>query len=477
MNSNNRQGQRSRMLNSARSHLNRIMVWPLAAVALLSSLFYGGNLPIYWVIWAVVAGMMGTLWFGWLALKGEEPRLPVNRFPLLAAGFALFALYHLVQVAPLGDLVAPVRSLALPGVTFALSTISVEPGETVFALFRWLTFGVFFFLALQVSGVSARGQKLLDLIFWGIVLHAFIGLAFRFQFGDTMFGIPKWAYLGSTTGGFVNRNSFATYLAFGAVLGVTRIMAMSLSRARSATARHVFDFYTGRHGVMPFIVGWLIIVVALITTNSRMGLLSAIAGMGFVIVILAFKRPEGSRRRTWRFPLIAMGVIFALVVFYGADLYSRVENLYLNDDLGTRLKLYEQVWQMIMERPLLGFGGSAFNAAYPLFHRLPVGFEYVWDKTHSTYLALWVEYGLLFGSLPMLIIAAIFLRLMASTFRAAQSDPLIVAAAGVILTGALHSLFDFSLEMEGVAIVYAMVIAAGFAKVLSPRTQLNEEAA
>ena len=31
------------------------------------------------------------------------------------------------------------------------------------------------------------------------------------QSGDTILGLPKWAYLGSATGTFVNRNSFATW--------------------------------------------------------------------------------------------------------------------------------------------------------------------------------------------------------------------------------------------------------------------------
>jgi O-antigen ligase len=64
----------------------------------------------------------------------------------------------------------------------------------------------------------------------------------------------------------------------------------------------------------------------------------------------------------------------------------------------TRLQLYQQVFTMIKARPLTGFGFDSFPPAFEMFHKTPVTAGFVWDKAHSTYLTLWAEAGLLFGS-------------------------------------------------------------------------------
>ena len=86
--------------------------------------------------------------------------------------------------------------------------------------------------------------------------------------------------------------------------------------------------------------------------------------------------------------------------------------------------LYRQVWGMILARPWTGYGGEAFELAYPLFHRPPVDPDLVWDHAHSSYLALWTDYGLIFGSMPLLMLLITFVRLVVSFMRAAEADPL-----------------------------------------------------
>lgn len=460
----------------SRARLNRAFLWPLALVAFLAPLLYGGNLPIYWLTWTLVAGILGTAWFGWLAWTGEAPRLGIGLYPVCAALFTVFAIFNVVQIVPIGNLAPDMASAILPGVTFKLSTISGDTGETTFALLRWLTCGIFFFLALQVAAAADRGEKLLLVLFWTIVLHALIGLIARFALGDTFLGLPKWVYQGSATGGFVNRNSFATYLAFGTVIGITRIFDMASATRNGKSKMGNFDLFTTGGGVTPYILGWLILMTALIASDSRMGLLSAIGGMLFVCLVFLGKRSSnetGTRRSSALifFAILLIAAVGAIFLF-GTSLYYRFENLYLGTDFDVRFSLYAQVWSMILERPLVGFGGSAFNSVFPLYHQLPTSFAYIWDKTHSTYLALWVEYGLIFGSLPMLIFLGLFIRLMKSILARTEARFVVTAAAGVLLTGALHSLVDFSLEMEGNAIVYSMIVAIGFGRVLA-RTHAN----
>lgn len=466
---------RSRSNDGSRAVLNKMLIGPLSLIALLAPLLYGSNRPTFWAFWGIFIGLIGAGWFTVMALKNMRPRYGLDRYPLISVFFFATALYALMQIVPLGSLAPLARSTVVPEAVFAPATISVAWGETFYALLRWLTYGLLFFLAVQVAAASDRSRQFMRLIFWTIVAHAALALVFRFQLGDTILGTPKTFYKGSTTGGFVNRNSFATYLAFGAVIGLARMLD-TVFKAPILHGKHAKSAKHANHATLvPSFVGWSIILVALVTTNSRMGLFSAACGMALtaLLVFLASKRSGNAPHAKWVIWALGLTALI-IVVGYGADLYLRAENLFLNEDATIRSNVYRQVFGMILDRPLLGFGGSAFEQAYPLYLRPPADLNGIWDKTHSTYLALWVGYGLFFGSLPLLVVLSIFVKVLRRSLTAPAIDILPIVTAGVILAGGIHSLVDFSLEMEGNAIVFTMIMAVGFARALRTHSSQNE---
>lgn len=103
---------------------------------------------------------------------------------------------------------------------------------------------------------------------------------------------------------------------------------------------------------------------------------------------------------------------------------------------------------MIALRPWLGYGGGAFELAYPLFHRLLVSADLVRDKAHSTYLGLWAELGIIAGSVPLIPVACIRIDALDLYLKRRGDWRAPAAAFCVVLVAALHSLVDFSLEME-----------------------------
>jgi O-antigen ligase len=109
---------------------------------------------------------------------------------------------------------------------------------------------------------------------------------------------------------------------------------------------------------------------------------------------------------------------------------------------------------MIAARPLTGFGADSFPLAYEIFHRPPVPADLVWDRAHSTYLTLWAESGLVFGSLPPLA-GALALALLWPRRQA----PLAAAAIAALCLSGLHSLVDFSLEIP--ANLYLLLAVTG----------------
>ena len=309
---------------------------------------------------------------------------------------------------------------------------------------------------------------MMNLLFWIVVIHATIGLLLLFQLGDTIFGIQKWAYLGSATGGFVNRNSFATFLAFGSVVGTIQLTQLiTRAEARDGRKRGFFEVYFERDGVVAILMGLLVVLATLVATNSRMGLFAASCGMLTVLTLAVLKMPSGSRGSII-LPALAFVplTIGASILLYGSTVIERFDSQGTSQDAEVRLNLYRQVIEMIKSRYLTGFGGDSFEQAYPLFHQLPVSADFTWEKAHSTYLTLWAEYGLFFGSIPLLIFGFLFFRILVAYLRSTNPDAVMLAALGSILVGAIHSLVDFSLEIQAVSFVFAIITAAGYARVI-----------
>jgi O-antigen ligase len=420
----------------------------------------GGNRPLAWPIATLILApfalmlALGILTRGDRRLTRIDPGLPAVLYGLLFA-------YVLAQCLPIAGYL-PAQWLALPAGVDAGEAISLSPGDTLLTLLRWTNVGLLAFLVLHISASRSRSERLFFLLFCVGMLHAAYGLVLRYQFGDTILFAPKWAYLGSATGAFVNRNSFATFLSIAAVLSVV-LLLKRLKERRLRSSADVFSHLSITHGALLPALGTAIVLAALISTNSRLG---AAAGLAGILVTVALLIGGRGAQRGAALVMLAILCCFALaLMLFGDSLIDRVG--LLQNAAEVRGDLYHQVWGMILDRPWTGYGGGAFEIAYPLFHRPPVDPDLVWDHAHSSYLALWVDYGLIFGSLPLLALLIVFARLIVVFTREPGTDPLIVAGIGSTVVVAIHSIADFSLEIHGVTLLYTAVLSLAFGRALN----------
>ncbi|MEJ2020361.1 MAG: hypothetical protein P8X51_19515, partial [Maritimibacter sp.] len=96
-----------------------------------------------------------------------------------------------------------------------------------------------------------------------------------------------------------------------------------------------------------------------------------------------------------------------------------------------------------------------------LVHVPPVSSDVVWHLSHSSYLMLWSEMGLILGSVPMIAILLAALRLIRTIRRRRTSYALPIVALSVIVQVALHSTIDFSLEIPANTILFLALVAIG----------------
>jgi O-antigen ligase len=449
--------------HSQRFQLNNQLMWPILIVVFLAPFAFGSTKPSLWLLWSMLISLCGTILFARMAMSNARFRIAPRNLIVLFGLFSLLGAYMVFQVLPLGTIVPSATTVADPTALIAIDTISLTPHDTILALMRWANYGLLFFLVLQITSNPQRARVFINLVYWIIVIHAIVGLLFLLQFGDTILGVPKWKYFGSAMGGFINRNSYATFLAFGSVIGVNLMMERVTENSLGKGDNSVFGRYLGKGGVVIIGLGWLILVITLVATNSRMGLFAACCGMIASVILTLVKKTVGtSRTAIWVFLLLIPVIVGFGMLGYGAIFVERIGDVSAASDV--RMQLYRQVLTMIEARPFIGFGGNSFEYTYPLFHQAPVSFDLVWDKAHSTYLTLWVEYGLIFGSVPLIIVGIILFQLSAAYVRAPGQEMLLRCGIGVILVGAVHSLVDFSLEIEAVTFAFVVIVATAWAR-------------
>ncbi|VAW20880.1 hypothetical protein MNBD_ALPHA12-1390 [hydrothermal vent metagenome] len=439
--------------SSAQSALNNRFAIALVIFLAMVPIPLGSNRPVFWALSGLVLAAVALLYMGLLLRKKSQFRhSPAQLKSLMVPYFGLLG-FIILQMIPFGSWVSPIK-IAIGDAIVVSSTMSLTPGMSFLSLIQFASYSLLFFLMLQIAYNSERAHKMMVTLFMIIVAYAAFALFALTQFGDPILLFEKSAYQGSATATFINRNSFATFLSFGLVAGLVFTAGSLLPESQQTHGQK------GPLTAALYLLGSSVIFAALLATQSRMGFAAGAIG-ALVGTILVLSKAPRAHRLIW--PVLLFGILGTIVLFflYGSGLLERVGSVESSSDV--RMALYEQVIKMIAARPWTGYGAGSFELAFPLFHQLPVSPDVVWDKTHNTYLALWSDFGIVFGSIPILLIAMISVSIW-RIFRTARIRWTNAAIAlGVITTAAIHSLADFSLEIEAVAYLFVAILAIGMA--------------
>ena len=446
--------------------LNDVTSWLLVFVVLAAPIPMASNRPIFWMLSAITVGILACLYFLLLGLTGSRLRHSPTENPVLATGALLYVGFLVIQVLPIGSYFGGF-AFHLPNAELLYSnTLSLTPGAGALALLRTITYGFFFFLMLQVSSNRARARQIAWALFFGVTAHALWGLLLHLELTDRALWGEKEYYTDVATGTFINRNSFATFLAFGLVLGTSL-----LNRKKSIwpTNNRLVNLIEAESIKKYILYLFLFTIFAtLLNTQSRMGIFAASIAVIFALCAEWLKRDKSDRQT---FLIIIVAIIFAyacVALFYGRGLAERL--IFVEQAGDVRSALYAQVIDMIRMRPFLGYGMNSFEQTFPLFHKVPVSLDLVWDKAHSTYLTLWSEMGVVFGSLPLLLSGGVFVHQL-KAFRNSNRDyALSISALAVIIVAGIHSLVDFSLEIQANVFLFLAILALGLAKIQKPKS-------
>ncbi len=407
---------------ASRMHALRLAIVELAALPLLA-----------------IVGIHLQKWGSW-----REHKLILG----LLIGLIAVPLIQLVPLPPAVWTALPGReqltlALTLAGLQPGWSSLSVTPDRT-WQHFLALIPPVAMFLAALMASYELRRQ-LIYLALGATVISILIGVL-QISGGGVFYLWPA-AYGDGVEGFFANRNHHATLL-----LAVTPFAAAfagaSLRRSSSQ----------GQNAVWLGALFMGLVVVAIGVIQSRAGVI--LIGPSLVLSVLAAWIASGRRRPGPAFLGLAavVGVAIAAVgVFALAPILDRFDP---NAPAEGRFENWPYVAEAAQTYLPVGSGLGSFDTVYRSIEPLDRLDPTYFNQAHNEYLEIWLETGWM-GMALVLVFLAWWGRRSWACWRAPPTrlTDMQRAASAAMLMILLHSVVDYPLRTETIAVLFALFAA------------------
>lgn len=345
--------------------------------------------------------------------------------PWAAGAFLIAPAWAVVQALPLTDVAHPLWRAAEQG-----GAISADPLASLRGALVLVGLGVAFLIAFARARRGAGAAVLVRGLAAIAAAHAALALAehwlapwTRAAYGDVL-ALP-----------FVNRNGAAFFYGLGMMTS-----AVWLLRAQRTI---------GRRLAWP-LLALVLTTAACLETESRVGILSAVAGTVGLCVLVALVRG----RRLVLPVVLALGL---LVTTGGAGVAGR---LAATEGLD-RAPVHAATVHGIAQRPWLGHGLGAFDAAFPMVR--PPEVVGHWDRAHSLWLESLFELGIPAGFAPFVAVGMVVAVCLQALKQRRRAEYAALGAAAAFAAG-MHGLVDFAPQLLPNALWLAVLLGLAAAQ-------------
>ncbi len=447
----------------------------------LSPFWLGSNRPLPWAGNAMAIGSV-------VAITAIAVLVEGRRYPAIKIGVILFPLlliatglsWALVQTLPLGSLLPAHPAWAVAGEALGrelTGMISVNPSQTRWALLHWATAAAVLTGSYFLARRDSNANILLNGMLLMMALAAVYGLArLSFSFDKILwFDERAGSYL---TAGFINRNSAATYFGMGTVAALGLLLHKArriVTRSREASGRDIAHLWTGGiSGSLGFsLVVFVVLFVALLATGSRGGIGFTVVAL-LVLILLYSLRQDARRERSLTGPGWVL-IVFASVVLITGILEmsgARVLGRLMEQGLAStaRLDTYQRTLAAIGDYAWIGSGLGTFQDVFPAYRLEIAAGRQVWDKAHNDYLELILGLGIPASMLVLAGLSGLVWKAISGFFNRRRNAHFAAIAVASAVLVALHSLVDFSLQMQANALAFALFTGLGLGQSVSSRS-------
>jgi O-antigen ligase len=364
--------------------------------------------------------------------------------------------------------------------------ISLAPGRTALGL---ALFGAFALFTLGMSRLLSRvGAKTVTvaLLSLGVVL-ALVGLAQAAVYPEPttlqpahIYGVWAPENFSFPFGPFINRNHFAGWMLMTIPLGLA-FFYDALQRILQGAAAHRRDTLaligSAQVGtLMSAGAATLLMSLSLLMTRSRSGLGAFAIGSALAAAVVLRRQPTMKRR-------LVVAAMFSVLLVATAT-WAGVDTVigkFTADEQGVqsiagRRLIWGDATRIARDFRLTGTGLNTFGTAMIGYQSGTPEVHYF--EAHNDYLQIASEGGLLLV-IPSLIAVVVFALQVRRRFREAPTFGttywIRVGAVVGMVSVALQSLFEFSLQMPGNAVLFALLMAVALHE--SPNLRATSQAA
>lgn len=351
------------------------------------------------------------------------------------------------------------------------TTISVAPADTMSALVSLASPFITFMAGLLLCHSDERAETIVRRLAIAAGFVAAFSLAQHFAFPRHLLLAEKQFYLGQFTAVFVNRNTAATFLGFTTILLTGLLWKQAQEGAPAGLFARLIDGKAarGKRGTGQFLLLFCLAATAFIglaLTQSRAGIASSFMALLFLLGYLAatrgnaarysFARP--TRRAGSRLPAIAVAIagLVAIGLTFSGQTMLRTELSGLDD---ARFCTATAIVDAVSDYPLAGMGFGTFEAGFPAYRRAECSIRGVWDRAHNFYLEGQLGMGVIFP-IGLVLAVGVLLKSFVTGLRERRKARIYPAMGiAILILASAHSAFDFSLQLPGLAMFLAAVLA------------------
>ncbi|WP_420428668.1 O-antigen ligase family protein [Kordiimonas sp.] len=320
-------------------------------------------------------------------------------------------------------------------------------------IYPLIVYHVLFIAILIDEWFAIHSEEILKAIVVCVFLYSAYGLWEFFRGEEMILWFRKWHGIGALSSTFVNRNSFAAYASLGVILNLSILFRQDSDVARSHQKGGWLPGLIQNPKSLFWSMTLVVISTAIILSGSRAAFLSLTASALFLSAV------SFSRRSSLKIFLSFLIFIGFLTLVSGEFLLGRFMELGWEEN---RLVLYENLMQQLKKRPWLGFYPWSFAETFSSFRLENIRWYYV--RAHNDYIQFWLEFGIAFGTMIMLLWAHILVLLWkrSKSSSLGSSSHWARSALAVVVYLSMHSFVDFSLQIPAVAINFTFILAIGF---------------
>jgi hypothetical protein len=384
---------------------------------------------------------------------------------LLAALLACAAL----QAFPSSEFANPAWKSVSDNLGPVAGTISVAPGMTLDALTALALPFLAFIAALSLFQGDDEALLLWRALAYFGAGYAVFGILQDALLPEQILLETKRFYIGSLTASFINRNTAGTFFGIAFLLNFGLAFFYLRKVHLRSLMKRTTSFEIGwrdRHGLV-IMHGLLtaLCAVALFLTQSRGAVGATFVAVIFAVVLMLTHKltadEASDEPEPWRRYALVVGGLIATVglfaLFGGRSAYRMAEQG--GDD--ARWCAFGSTLAAIRDNWLLGTGFGAFQDVFPVYRDSDcTGIFGVWERAHDFFLEGYLGLGLSFAvatAIGYVVLIGAFVRGVATRHRY-RFVPVVGLCA--LALASLHSIVDFSLQIPGVGVYFAAVMAA-----------------